>query len=427
MEHENPDMQDEAGENSGKKTDSTPSGFRTSQSRVQGMYLNQPKEQAQENTKIWEPKEKKKGFFQLRLGPEHLFGTLMAFVYIYRWTKGTTSALPKALTPPHSKKGDSGLIRDVSHVVKNAKELGVGGTLKEFRHNTERPWMLFAMVGSLLINIGIMLSSRGAEVPEGETLGRRMINTLKHPNQSAMQTNAILMSATITALSASKLNTGIHGMRDNKKGTLAYSEGLANVTSGIAYLISNPLIFLGIMGMKRSDKKDKDKKNQTNADTADGTVQAMAVSSKNEPTDQKPAEQEAKNKPSAFSKSESRIFSMDNLKAAFKPYSPKALKSSFSYAIKHDPMGLTARALAVVAETGFIIGGSMRMKSIAKGDYKELSKTDQDKKLFQAKAGRDFGIMGVIVTLGQGAYTYGRIYMDSIKEQGQNNAVQMAR
>jgi hypothetical protein len=396
---------------SGDEEKQTPQ-FSRSESQVQGMQVSQPAEQkastpkaASENAfseEIETQAKQKKGFFEHRLGPEHLFGSLMAAVYIYRWSKGVKSALPNELVGPAENRAK-----------------GIGGVASALK-NTEKPFLLAGMVGSLLVNVGIALSARGAEVPEGDTLGQRVVNTLKHPNQSAMQLNAILMGATLTAISSSKLKSGLEGVRANEKGTLAYTESMASVLSGVAYLISNPIVFLGIMGIKRNKEanaptqeaaKEPDAKTAT-SQNPEQTVQKVAAETQDSPT---------------FAKSKTRILSADNLKAAFEPYSPKSLKASFSHALKHDKKGLTARTLAVAAEIGFIVEGTMRMKKVQSGAYSDVSMSEQDAIMAKGKAARNFGIMGVIVTVGQGAYTYGRLYMDSLKAQGQNNAVTMAR
>lgn len=419
-------------ENTSQKPDTPQPSFSGSQSHIQSMHINQPR-QAEEKTALQEEAEhkktkEKKGFFQHRLGPEHLFGTLMAFGYIYRWLIGTESELPESLLKADSKRGMKA-IKGVPSALKSAGIKGVASELGKAEHKLA----LAGMVGSLLTNIGIMLGSRGGEIPEGKNIFERSINTLKNPNDSAMHLNAMLMGTTLTAILSSTLKQGIDGIRatDNRnnrinpKGTLAHREATMKIITGTAYLIAIPITFIGIMGMKRGGEKNKDQNQPKNVEAGDAISNQNAETAKQE---QKPNAPAAKGEPPAFSKSESSIFSFDNLKAAFKPYSPENLKASLSYAWKHDKKGLTARVLTVVAEFGFAVAGTTKLQRIKAGHFDDILPEKRAEEASKAQAKRNFGLWGIGLTIGQGIYTYGRLYMDSLdKGKEKDNAVQMAR
>lgn len=242
--------------------------------------------------------------------------------------------------------------------------------------------MAVGVTGALMQNLAFFMTTRGGEIPEGDTITQRLLNSLKNPDKHAVHFSNATMSGFIGLIGASRLAMGVQGMMANppesgKKNTMM-------IISGLSALVSAPLVFTGLFQM-----------------TKDGNAPAAL-----DPQEAAKKQEEMLDKAEqAFAKGGDKKHEGAKLgKGILASVKPGHLKDMWQYAMKNDKKGLVGRALAVTMELGFMLDGRM-----------QLQKDPTDRGAHATVKG---GLTGLVLTCMQTHFVYDRLLSTAQKEKG---------
>lgn len=233
--------------------------------------------------------------------------------------------------------------------------------------------MAVSITGALIQNLAFFMTARGGEIPDGETMGARVKNSLLHPDKHSVHFSSATMTGFIGLIGISRAAIGLKGLKSGdpeaaKKNTMM-------LVSGLSALVSAPLIFTGIF---RIDKNAKP------------AIDPKEAAEKQQQRDEKAFTQGGKQGNAA--------------KGLLESVKPSHLKDMWQYAFQHDKIGLLGRSLAVAMELGFMLDGRMQLQ--------------KDPTSASAHKTVQGGLTGLVLTCMQTHFVYDRLLTNAQKDKG---------
>lgn len=237
------------------------------------------------------------------------------------------------------------------------------------------------VTSAFLQNIAFLGTMRGGKLPEGDTIGARVVNSLKHPDKhsvhfstATMCTLVALMGITRTTISLQKL----HGIKKESQSidfkSDAVKGNVSSLVAGIASLVCSPLIFFGAFKIKKDiDKPAPDKNVRESKHLAE-------------------AERFAHGK------------HPDHQLGFFESLQPKNMIAIAKYAWEHDKVGLLGRGLQVLLEAAWLMKGRS-----------DLNQNPANAAAYNTVKGSMTGI--IMSGFVQPHFVYSRLWADAQKKQ----------
>lgn len=233
--------------------------------------------------------------------------------------------------------------------------------------------MAVSITGALIQNLAFFMTARGGEIPDGETMGARVKNSLLHPDKHSVHFSSATMTGFIGLIGISRAAIGLKGLKSGdpeaaKKNTMM-------LVSGLSALVSAPLIFTGIFRIDKNAKPAVDP--------------------------QEEAAQRQQKDEAAFDHSKT---GKTKAKGMMESLKPSHLKDMWQYAFQHDKIGLLGRSLAVAMELGFMLDGRMQLQ--------------KDPTSASAHKTVQGGLTGLVLTCMQTHFVYDRLLTNAQKDKG---------
>lgn len=236
------------------------------------------------------------------------------------------------------------------------------------------------VTGALLQNLTFFMTARGGEIPDGETVGQRMLNSLKNPDKHSVHFSNLTMACFIALIGATRIALGMKGYEKAPEGEK--KEPVIKIIAGTAGILTAPLVLFGMFKIKKPDGVSTD---QESKDAGDKQAQL---------------ERDASQMRSGGDDAAKDTKSKSSLIASLKP---GHVKEMWQYAWKNDKLGLTGRALSLIIELGFIADGRLT-----------LAKEPTDKSAYSTVKG---GVTGLVLNCMQMHFVYDRLLNNSKQEQ----------
>lgn len=357
--------------------------FRRSESEQQAM-VEAEKTKDESRGVVWRLKN---AFFN----SDNLLSTVMTIGFIKSWTDKTFGLFGRAspLDGSMSRVGLSGVADKLQNIPgrdkvnkalygrENIRETLVKGQ-KNPPTNVFETLEALGAAGGLLENVSFFLTSRGGEVPEGDSIIERAVNSFKNPDKHSVHFGTAFITASLALMGTGQVGRGIRELRGNVPNATT-RDAITHLVSGFSALVAGPMLFVGLFRIKKDDPKKEGAKPEPKP----GEKQAQM-------------EQDAKKMQDKDGK-EDKPSLISSLK-------PSHLKGMAQYAWQNDKIGLTGRFLKLVIDTGFVING----RSLLKGsEYTSES-------AYKTVKG---GLSGIVLNTMQLHFTYDRLYQNSLKGQ----------
>lgn len=314
---------------------------------------------------------------------ENLMGTVMTLGFIKGWADKTLGAwgisapTSKFKLPLPSIPGSGTVNQALYGKGFDKSKLSFNGEGQKPQTKMEK-MMAAGVTAALAQNVAFFMTARGGEVPEGDTILQKTVNSLKHPDKHSVHFCTVTISAILALLSAGRTGVALQGFKDMRGNQYAgkgdflrsndFQKNASMLVGGLSGLICSPLIFAGLFGIK--DKPADKQAEKDGSDAADKPLKSFA-------------ESKAEKGKGGFMAS----------------VRPGHLKDMWNYAVKHDRVGLIGRGLALVLELGFIAEGRLA-----------LAKDPTNAAAYKTVQG---GLVGLVLSVMQSHFVYDKLLNNS--------------
>lgn len=366
--------------------------------REEGPVFRRSESEQQAVVEAEKTKDERKGvvwrFKNAFLNSDNLISTVMTLGFIKSWTDKTFGLFGQAspLDGSMSRIGLSGVadklqtlpgrdkVNKLVYGKENIRETLVKGE-KHPPDNIFATMEALGAAGGLVENLAFFMTTRGGEVPEGDNVLQRAVNSFKNPDKHSVHFGTAFITASLALMGVGQIGRSVLELKGNKPDNDTRAS-ITRLVSGIAALTAGPMLFVGLFKIK---KDDDPKKEGGKAESKPEEKQAQLDQDAKQMRDKGGKE----DKPSLIS----------SLK-------PSHLKGMAQYAWQNDKIGLTGRFLKLVIDAGFVLNGRSMLRSGERPFTNEAA--------YKTVKG---GLSGMVLNTMQLHFTYDRLYRNSLKGQ----------
>lgn len=357
--------------------------FRRSESEQQNM-VEAEKVKDERKGVVWRFKN---AFFN----SDNLLSTVMTIGFIKSWTDKTFGLWGQA-SPLDGAMGKVGLssvadklqslpgrdkINKLAYGHENVRQM----LIKDKKHpptNLFETLEALGATGGLVENLAFFLTSRGGEVPEGDNILQRAVNSFKNPDKHSVHFGTAFITASLALMGTGQVGRGIMELRGNQPNA-STRDAIVRLVSGFSALVAGPMLFIGLFRIKKDDPKKEGGK-----------------------AEQKPEEKQAQMEQDAKRMQDKN--GKEDKPSLISSLKPSHLKGMAQYAWQNDKIGLTGRFLKLVIDSAFVINGRSVLKQ---SEFTNES-------AYKTVKG---GLSGIVLNTMQLHFTYDRLYRNSLKGQ----------